>query len=103
MTAAGCVGRVGGSSGRVWRMWVHMAQKRLADRDAQQLTAFCVPALCHSFPLGWCMVPRPLLQVINFWTGAVEYTEDGGALNEPNPPTIDEARAAFPDCSFIGA
>lgn len=44
-----------------------------------------------------------LPQVINFWTGAVEYAEDGQALNEPNPPTIDEARAAFPDCSFIGA
>lgn len=42
------------------------------------------------------------MQVINFWTGVQEYDENGIALAETKPPSIDEARAAFPDCTFVG-
>jgi 30S ribosomal protein 3 len=44
-----------------------------------------------------------LTAVINFWTGAVVYDDQNQPLNETKPPSIDEARAAFPDCVFIGA
>jgi 30S ribosomal protein 3 len=43
-----------------------------------------------------------LTAVINFWTGVQEYDENGIALAEAKPPSIDEARAAFPDCTFVG-
>lgn len=44
-----------------------------------------------------------LTAVINFWTGVIEYDDQGQPLTETKPPSIDEARAAFPDCFFIGA
>ncbi len=41
-----------------------------------------------------------LTEVINFWMGpTVEANPDGSPAT---PRTIEEARAAFPDCSFAG-
>jgi len=44
-----------------------------------------------------------LTMVINFWTGVAEYDEAGNPVGETKPPSIDEARAEFPDCTFMGA
>ncbi|KAI8473291.1 MAG: plastid and cyanobacterial ribosomal protein-domain-containing protein [Monoraphidium minutum] len=46
-----------------------------------------------------------LTEVINFWQESVAAEgEEGAAEGEQQPrPTIDEARGAFPDCSFTGA
>lgn len=41
--------------------------------------------------------------MINFWTGVAQYDENGQPVGEPQPPSIDEARAAFPECTFVGA
>jgi hypothetical protein len=49
------------------------------------------------------MLPAALPQVINFWTGVQEYDANGQPLAESKPPTIEEARAEFPDCVFMGA
>lgn len=42
-------------------------------------------------------------QVINFWTGEQQYDEQGQPEGEPNQPTIEQARAEFPDCIFMGS
>lgn len=59
------------------------------------------------FALTLLHVPLPAAhpspQVINFWTGVQEYDANGQPLAESKPPSIEEARAEFPDCVFMGA
>lgn len=45
-----------------------------------------------------------LTEVINFWQESVSAEGEEAAEGEQQPrPSIDEARGAFPDCSFTGA
>jgi hypothetical protein len=45
-----------------------------------------------------------LTQVINFWqSNDLPMDSEAAPADSPPRPSLDEARALFPDCSFSGA